>query len=271
LSSSIKIGPNWIEKNGQGVPVVLISGLGYATWCWSEVVKTLSKTFHTISLDNRGAGRSDFPQGPISIKMMADDVARIISECALESVHVVGHSMGGYIALTLAKDHPDLVLSLALVCTAAGGASCVPVPESTLERWHEAAPLPPQEFARRTMPLSFAPGWVDSHPDAFENYLIARLKFPTPPLAWAAQFAACEDYLSTEFPVEELFHPSLVIHGVADKVVPFVNGQSLAHRLPKGRLLTYRDGGHLCFLEASAHFCEQLIQFFQAQTPNRGV
>ena len=235
------------------------------------MVTTLSQKFHTISLDNRGAGRSDFLSGPISIKMMADDVARIISECALGSVHVIGHSMGGYIALTLAKDHPDLVLSLVLVCTAAGGEACVPVPESTLERWREAAPLPPSDFARRTMPLSFAPDWVNKHPDAFEGYLTARLTFPTLPLAWAAQFVACEDYLSSEFPVEEISQPSLVIHGVADRVVPFENGQDLARRLPRGQLLTYRDGGHLCFLEASAHFCGQLLHFFQEQAPYRGV
>jgi 3-oxoadipate enol-lactonase len=263
MGSVAKIGPNWVEQTGQGEPVLFLAGLGYAGWCWREVSAQLDERFSAIRVDNRGAGQSDFPEGSPSIKVMADDAARVISNLNVGPAHVVGHSMGGYIALTLAKEHPHLVRSLVLVGTAGGGDDCAPVPETTLQAWHAASALPPATFARETMPLSFAPNWTSDEPEAFEDHLAARLEFPTAPEAWAAQFAACEDYLTTGLRVEEIATPSLVIHGSADRVVPYTNGRDLAERMPHGRFLPLEDAGHLCFLEDTAGFCRHLAQFFQ--------
>ena len=268
MGCTSKIGPNWVEQNGQGEPVLFIAGLGYASWCWRGVSEEIDKHFNTICVDNRGAGQSDFPQDSVSIKVMADDAAEVISSLNVGPAHIVGHSMGGYIALTLAQDHPHLVRSLVLVGTTSGGSECAPVPDATLQTWHEASALPSAEFARKTMPFSFAPGWVSEETDAFEDHLAARLEYPTAPKAWAAQFSACEDYLANGLRVEEITVPSLIIHGSADRVVPYSNGKELANRMPHARLLTLKDAGHLCFLEDSANFCQQTTHFFQ--TLNKG-
>src|SRR3712207_5936275 len=112
---------------------------------------------------------------------MADDAAAVLGG---RRADVLGVSMGGYIAQTLALRRSELVRSLVLVSTAGGGRENVPVPESTLEQWLAAAPLAPEEYARRTMHLSFAPGWVKEHPEEYEQLLAARLEYPTPPQAW---------------------------------------------------------------------------------------
>src|SRR5438552_8556609 len=101
-------------------PVLFLSGLGYASWCWEEVMQALQPGYRCLALDNRGTGRSDKPEGPYTISMMADDAALALRSLGVSSrwpAHVVGNSMGGYIALTLAARYPALVRSLALVGT----------------------------------------------------------------------------------------------------------------------------------------------------------
>lgn len=239
----------WMEQAGEGPAVLCLSGLGYASWCWGELQAALSSRWRALAVENRGTGRSEKPPGPYSIEQFADDAARVLDRLELAEAHVVGHSMGGYIALKLALRHPGRVRSLVLVGTTDGGAGALPVPESTRSAWQAAAGLGPAEFARRTMPLSYAPGWVEANPERFESILSARLRHPTPIDAWQAQYAACEQYLMRGIPTSDIRNPALVVHGTQDRVVPFENGARLASRLPQGRLHRILGGGHLCFLE----------------------
>ena len=173
----------YTEEHGDGPPLLLITGLGYAIWSWQRQLPEWSQRFRCVAVENRGTGRSPKPPGPYSIEEMADDAAE-----ALEGrrAHVVGFSMGGYIAQTLAVRYPELVERLVLTCTATGGPDFLPTPEATTAAWQANAGRTPQEFARATMPLSFRPGWTDEHPDEFEALLSDRLEYPTPPECWRA-------------------------------------------------------------------------------------
>ena len=73
------------------------------------------------------------------------------------------------------------------------------------------------------MPMSFAPGWVEEHPDEYERLLAQRLVAPTPPEAWRAQFAACAAYLVQGAPQGAVTVPTTIIHGTADRIVPYAN------------------------------------------------
>lgn len=239
----------WKASVGAGAPVLMISGLGYSAWCWDELRDELRGHWRVLTFDNRGTGRSDKPPAPYSIPMLADDAAGVLDAFGIDRAHVIGHSMGGYIAQTLALNHPQRVRSLTLIGTSPGGAASQPVPAETQQAWTAAAQLAPQDYARRTMPLSFAPGWTDAHPREFDRYLARRLEFPTPAECWLAQYNACVEFIVEGVPVEHLRVPALVMHGDADRVVPFENGRQLAQRLPGARWLPIEGAGHLPYLE----------------------
>src|SRR6185503_8270987 len=127
-----------VEQGGSGPPLVLIAGLGYASWCWLELRAELSHDASITAFDNRGTGRSDKPAGPYSIEMLADDVAALMRFLKLDTAHVLGHSMGGYIAQTFALRHPERLRSLILVGTGPGGPGAEPIPEATQRAWDSA-------------------------------------------------------------------------------------------------------------------------------------
>ena len=243
-----------VEVHGDGPPLLLIQGLGYAVWAWRGQIPALARRRRVIAFDNRGAGRSFKPPGPYSIELLADDAASVLRAHANEPAHVLGISMGGYVAQMLALRHPELVRSLVLGMTSAGGEGATPVPEETASIWLAHAGKPPEEYARATAWLSFAPGWPDEHRDEYEDILRARLEHPTPPDAWRAQFEACNVFFARSAPVEKLRVPTLVVHGDADRVVPVENGRVLARRIPGARYVELAGRGHVAFLEAPTEF-----------------
>jgi 3-oxoadipate enol-lactonase len=246
------------EEHGDGQPLLLLTGLGYAIWSWQRQLPAWSQRFRCIAVENRGTGRSPKPPGPYSIEELADDAAEALDG---RGAHVAGFSMGGYIAQALALRHPQLVEKLVLVCTATGGPDHVPIPRETAAAWEANAGRTPQEFARATMPLSFRPGWTEEHPEEFEQLLADRLRHPTPPECWRAQYDACNRFVAQRTPVEEIAAPTLVAHGDADRIVRYENGVALAGRIPGARFETFAGAGHLLFIEEAPRFNAVVASF----------
>src|SRR5271155_5255427 len=118
------------DEQGQGEPVLLIMGLGWASPLWHRTRPVLSPNYRTITLDNRGVGRSDVPPGPYPIATMASDAAAVLDAAGVKNAHIYGISMGGMISQEFALQYPARVKSLILGCTAAGGpAALQPAPE----------------------------------------------------------------------------------------------------------------------------------------------
>jgi 3-oxoadipate enol-lactonase len=247
-----------VDERGDGPPLLLLNGLGYANWAWQRQLPELSRAFRCIAVENRGSGRSPKPPGPYSIEELADDAAAALDG---RRAHVCGYSMGGYIAQAFALRHPGLVERLVLVCTATGGPDIVPTPPETAAVWEANADRPPHEFARATMPLSFRPGWTEEHADDFEQLLRDRLEFPTPPECWRAQYDACLEWTSRVSPVEQIAAPALIVHGDADRIVSYENGVELTRRLPHARLETFAGAGHLLFIEEAPRFNSMVTSF----------
>jgi len=242
----------FVTERGDGDDVLFISGLGYATWCWRYQAGPISQVARVLLMDNRGAGRSDKSPGPYSIAQMADDAYEVLRQRAAGPAHVVGASMGGYIALTLALRHPDAVQSLVLLATSSGGHGSVAVPADTQRAWAAAVPLGSAGFARATMPLSFAPGWAEHHPTVFEELLALRTRASTPTECWRSQYEACSTYLRRGLPRGPIIQPAVIVHGTADRVVPYENAAHLARRLPQASVVTLNGAGHLCWIEQAA-------------------
>jgi pimeloyl-ACP methyl ester carboxylesterase len=246
------------EESGDGHPLLLLTGLGSAIWSWQRPIPDWSRSFRCVAVENRGSGRAPKPPGPYSIDAMADDAAEVLDG---RRAHVAGFSMGGYLAQALALRHPGLVERLVLLSTRTGGPGFAPVPAATAAAWKANAGRTPEEFARATMPLSFRPGWTDEHPDEFERLLADRLEHPTPPECWRAQYDACTEWTGRTAPVEEIGAPTLVVHGDADRIVPYENGVELARRIPGARFETFAGAGHMLFLEESARLNPLVEEF----------
>ena len=122
----------YYETHGRGEPLVLIPSTAYGANVWEECqIPALSKELQVITFDPRGCGRSSAPEGVYTIDQMGCDVAALLEHLGLESAHVLGHSMGGRIALALALAFPGRVRSLILAASGSGqairsGEECIP-------------------------------------------------------------------------------------------------------------------------------------------------
>jgi pimeloyl-ACP methyl ester carboxylesterase len=118
----------WTEQVGQGPDVLLIGGLGDTVESWQFQLDSLADRYRLTAFDNRGAGRTAMPSGPVTVELMADDAAEVLRALEVPSAHVAGFSGGSIIAQELALRHSELVRSLVLQST-------WPVPDAYFGSW----------------------------------------------------------------------------------------------------------------------------------------
>jgi len=102
------------ERQGTGEPLILIPYLAADHACYAFQVAEYEKHFTCISVDLRGTGESDKPQGPYTTEVLADDVAAFMRAAGVEKAHIAGLSLGGAIGLWIAAKYPERVASLSL-------------------------------------------------------------------------------------------------------------------------------------------------------------
>jgi pimeloyl-ACP methyl ester carboxylesterase len=103
------------EEAGQGAPLVFVHGLACHRGFWAEQVKYFSSHYRVLAVDLRGHGDSDAPEQRYTMQLLADDVAWMCSQLGMERPVVVGHSLGGLVALELAAGHSEHVRAVTLV------------------------------------------------------------------------------------------------------------------------------------------------------------
>jgi 3-oxoadipate enol-lactonase len=247
-----------VEEHGHGDLLLLHQGLGQGSWAWRYAAPLFAERFRTIVFDTRGTGRSAVPDEPYEIADLAEDAAEVLDGRA---AHVIGFSMGGYVGLTLALTRPELVRSLVLAGTGAGGPQRVPRPDHVRETFETAAHLPLEEARRLAMPLTFSPGWTEANPERFDEIVAATLVHATPRKTIGAHTAACLRFYQQPIEVERVAAPALVVHGAEDLIVPVGNGRMLARRLPSSRYVELPGLGHNLMLEAPEKFVDVVLDF----------
>jgi len=248
----------YYELVGEGYPLALVEGMGYASWMWFKQRDTLSKHFRLLIYDNRGVGHTDKPDEPYTIRQMADDLAGLLDAVGIERCHVLGVSMGGFIAQEFALKHPERVGGLILGCTSYGGPNTAPMPMSTLQVLLQVEGLTLEEVYRRGLSTALTESYLHSHPDEVDQIVRWRLENPQPRYAWQHQFNAGAAH-DAEDRVRDITAPTLVAHGTRDAVVPTVNGEDLARVM--GAELKLYDAGHLFFIEKADEFNRDVIDF----------
>ncbi len=252
----------YYEQHGEGDPVLLIQGLGYPSGMWFLQIPYLSLYFRTIVFDNRGVGRSDKPDEEYSVGLMASDALELLHVLRIERAHVIGVSMGGYIAQEMALQQPGGVDRLVLLATTCGGPEYL---ELTKNLWNEAAAfkdLPPDEMIRKGMALAAAPGFARKHPELIERGVQVRLENLQPLYAFNRQAAAAFHFNSKER-AHVIPHPTLILAGSEDRVMPLQLTRVLAGLIPKSSLTVYPDTGHLLFLERAQEINQAILEFLK--------
>ena len=111
----------YYEIEGDGEPVVLVPGFAAGRETWVRQTPSLSRNFRVITFDPRGVSESDKPDGPQSIRLLADDLAHLLQALGISRAHIVGVSFGGFVAQEFALRYPFLTRKLVLCCTSFGG------------------------------------------------------------------------------------------------------------------------------------------------------
>ncbi len=248
------------QPSGDADSVVLVEGLGYGRWMWRWQAEALADDYHLLLPDNRGTGDSDAPEGPYTIGQMAADLEAVLADAGVESVHVVGASMGGMIAQRYVLDY-DRAASVALFCTSPGGEAAVPTPDATMARMFSVPDdADEREAIRHKMAPALSEGFPEREPETVERIVDWRLNSDAPPAAREAQAGAVAAFDASD-ELGEISVPTLILHGTGDRVLPVENGELLADALADAQVTFYEDGPHLFFIEESDRVNDRLRGF----------
>src|SRR3954468_21457563 len=248
------------ESSGTGEPVLMIMGLGLSGGAWWRTVPVLSRSLRVITFDNRGVGRSRARFHSYTTEAMADDAVSVLDLAGVEHAHVYGFSLGGMVAQQVALRHADRVRSLVLGATHPGGPRAVRPSAEVLAFFGRRASLTPEEAARASVPFNYGPRGRGEHPDRIAEDIRRRLAHPFPQRAYRAQMVAATLH-NAHRRLAQLTVPTLVVHGLEDRVVPVANAQILAERIP-GAELRLLDAGHLYPTE-QPEVDEDIARFFE--------
>jgi len=234
------------ERGGSGPPLLLIMGLSGTLLHWGELfMQELRKDFDVIAYDHRGVGDSSRVEEPFTISDLAADASALLTALELESVHLMGISMGGMIAQELALAHPERVRTLTLGCTYSGGpGSSLP----TQPELAEAVLSGDRERALRAMWEANISAGFAQNAEAYARFHAIGLERPVALAVTMEQLAAIAAH-NTSARLGALSMPTLVVHGTADQIIPVENGRMVARLIPGSRLEILPDIGHLFFWE----------------------
>jgi 3-oxoadipate enol-lactonase len=205
----------YYEVHGSGPPLVLIGGLGNHLAEWEWMVSWCAETHRVLAFDNRGAGRTDKPDIPYSIEMMAADTNGLMEAVGFTDAAVLGVSMGGRIALELTLEHPERVSRLILVSTMASA-------------------RPDTGGPSRVEMLSML------------AVLFDRGKYRQPRYAQARQREASRVYDAMDR-LGDIHVPTTIMHGRKDRIAPFRQARAMRQAIPGSTMVSFH-GGHMFFM-----------------------
>ncbi|MBI1879963.1 MAG: alpha/beta fold hydrolase [Chloroflexi bacterium] len=253
------------EQQGSGEPFLLIPYLSADHACYAFQTPEYSQHFTCISLDPRGAGETDKPDGVYSTELFADDVAAFMQALGIEQAHVMGVSLGGAVGMWLAAKYPDKVKSLSLHSS---WPKSDPFLKTVVEGWQvmaQALGNVAEMVIKGIFPWCLTPELYAARPD----YINALAEFvrgrPAQPLdAFIRQSNAviahdCETQLS------RIKAPTLITFGRYDMVTSTRFADAMRQNVANAELLVFENCAHTPLYEKTEEFNQKTLAFLQQQ------
>ncbi|HEX2097636.1 MAG TPA: alpha/beta hydrolase [Rubrobacteraceae bacterium] len=249
----------------KGPPLLLIAGLGFGRWCWFKQLPALSRHFRVITFDIRSLDRLDLldPKDHIhGVTDLAFHPAALLDHLGIERAHVLGTSLGGFVAQELALQRPTLIDGLVLVCTSYGGPDSAPPSWEALRAMLGLGATNRVDAARRGLETATSEAYRTGHPEEYEQLLEWRITdAPSQPSYLEQMMAGARFDVSSR--VRDIRASTLVLHGDDDRVVPVANAEALAEAISGAKLRVFEDAGHLVFIEQAEEVNEEIISFLK--------
>lgn len=257
--------PTHLHDAGEGAAVLLLhgSGPGVSAWAnWRGVLPELAGSFRVLAPDQLGFGATGRPaDGRYGRAAWTQHALDLVDALGVERLSVVGNSMGGAVALSIAAARPELVERLVLM-----GTCGVPfaLPPGLDQVWGYR---PDRKSMRSLIELfafddSLATGdlvemrYVQSaEPEARASY---EAMFPAPRQRWLDDLTLSADELAG------ITQPTLLVHGRDDEVIPFASSLTALDALPAAELHAFSSCGHWVQIEQSRRFVDVAVDFLRA-------
>lgn len=229
---------------GGGTPLVFVHGFPLSRDTWSKQVEAFRSTHRVIAPDLRGLGQSEAQPGTNTMERFADDVHALLRQLETGPVVLVGHSMGGYVALAFARRYPEMLRGLVLVATKAGADT----QEGAAGRraTAEKVKLEGTDGVVGAMaPRMLAAG---NH-DAAMAAQVRELMEPSKPEGVIGALLGMAERPDSTPMLGLIRVPTLVVTGADDTIIPPAESETLANGIPDAQLRVIPNAGHLVAFE----------------------
>ena len=239
-----------------GDPIVLLAGFPLARDIWDICAQSLARSHRVVRPDLRGVGSSSVPDGPYLMDLLAADVAAMLDALGIERATIVGHSVGGYVALAFARMFTERIARFGLVCSrlAADTPDQAAARQQLADRVELERTIEP--VIEAYLPRLFASQTLHERPELFESACaLARRNDPRGAAALLRGMAlrnAADDI------APDLKMPMVMVAGGADAVLGTEEARAIATAFARGRLHLCERSGHLPMLEEPGAVIEAL-------------
>lgn len=237
------------ERRGGGTPLVLLHGFPLDHHLWEEVAPLVEDEFDVILPDLRGFGDSTIVDSPYGMDDYASDIASLLDHLNIQRAAIVGHSMGGYVALAFARRYPERLSGLGLVSTQV----LADPPERKEGRYKSAADVAANGIG--SVVEAMTPKFTAD--ERLQSYARASMERQQPAAYIGALKAMAERVDFTN--LLSSFHvPVVVIHGDSDSLIPIDRAREVKEALPQAHLVEIPGAGHMPMMEAKERTAEAL-------------
>jgi pimeloyl-ACP methyl ester carboxylesterase len=253
------------DQQGTGEPLILIPYLAADYACYAFQVGEYAKHFTCISIDLRGAGESDKPEGVYSTELFADDVAAFMQAVGIPRAHISGLSLGAAIGMWLAAKYPERVKSLSLH---SGWAKTDPFLKTVVEGWQVAAKglgSVSEMIILSIFPWSLTPELYAAKPE----YIQALAEFvrsrPVQPIAAFLQQSNAVIAHDVAAQLSQITAPTQITFGRHDMVTSTRFADQMIGNIRGSELLIFEECAHAPIYQKVDEFNQKTLAFLQRQ------